>query len=71
MVGVGVPVATGVKLPAAPLVKLALSGEVNVGGVPTVSVKSWVALGEIPLLAVKVMGKVPAWVGVPVSSVPL
>ena len=71
MTGVGVPVATGVKLPAVPLVKLVLAAEVMSGGMPTVSVKSWVALGVKPLAAVKVIGKVPVWVGVPVSSVPL
>ena len=71
MTGVGVPVASGVKLPAVPLVKVVPSAEVMAGGMPTLSVKSWVALGANPLVAVKVIGKEPVWVGVPVSSVPL
>src|SRR5262245_18612417 len=34
----------------------------------TVSVKLWVAMGATPLLAVKIRWKVPATVGVPLSS---
>ena len=71
MVGAGVPVAVGVKVEATPSVKAALSAEVKLGAPPTDSVKSWVALDGIPLAAVKVIGKVPLSVGVPVSSVPL
>ena len=33
----------------------------------TVRVKAWVALGSVPLAAVKVMGKLPLAVGVPLN----
>ena len=71
MVGAGKPVAVGVKELAAPSVKVALLAEVNDGGPPTVRVKAWVAGLPMPLVAVKVIGKVPLSVGVPVSEPPV
>ena len=71
MVGVGDPVATGVKVLATPSAKPVLAGDVKDGGPPTVRVKAWVPGLPMPLVAVKVMGKVPAWVGVPVSLPPV
>ena len=70
MVGAGKPVAAGVNELSTPSVKVVLSAVVMVGGPVTVRVKSWVALLGIPLAAVKVMGKVPDTVGVPVSAPP-
>ena len=71
MVGVGVPVAVGVKVPAVPTEKVVAAADVITGTEATVSVKSWMASGEIPLLAVKVIGKEPVAVAVPVSLPPV
>ena len=71
MVGVGAPVAVGVKEEAMPSMKTAWFTEVNDGGPPTVRVKAWVAGLPMPLVALKVMGKTPAWLGVPVSFPPV
>ena len=45
--------------------------EVTVGLDTTFSVKAWVAGDSIPLVAVSVIGKLPACVGVPESTPPL
>ena len=66
--------AVGVKVLSVPSVKLVASAEVIVGATPedaTVRVKLWTALGRTPLVAVKVIGKVPDSVGVPVSDPPV
>ena len=60
-----------VKVPAVPTVNVVAAADVMAGTSATVSVKSWMALGEMPLLAVKVMGKEPVAVGVPVSLPPV
>ena len=54
MVAVGNPVVDTVNEPAWPTVKIALLALVMAGDRPTVRVKFWVALGEMPLAAVKV-----------------
>jgi hypothetical protein len=57
-VGVGVPVAVTVKLPAVPTVNVVLLALVIAGGVctlPTISVKVWLAGVPTPLLAVIVI----------------
>ena len=67
-VGVGLPVAVTVKVPAVPSVKVVWLAEVMAGPVPdelTVRVKLWVAGVPTPLVAVKVIGKVPPAVAVP------
>src|SRR4051812_24621670 len=74
VVAVGYPAAVvTVKLwPARSEVKVAVLALVMVGGALTVSVKLWVALVLAPLLAVMVMVKAPATVGVPAMvAVPL
>jgi hypothetical protein len=70
-VGVGEPVSVTVKVLAVPRVKVALFVEVMAGAAPepfTVRVKLWEAGEPTPLLAVKVIGKVPLAVGVPAST---
>ena len=54
-----------VNVPAVPTVKVVWSALVMAGGLVTVSVKVWVASVLAPLLAVMVIGKTPAAVGVP------
>jgi hypothetical protein len=70
--GVGVPVAVTVNEPTAPSVKVALTALVMAGACVadalTVNVKFWVALGETPFDAVKMMGNAPVWVGVPLRT---
>jgi hypothetical protein len=51
-VGVGTPVAVGVKLPAVPTVKVVELALVMMGIWSTVRVKLWVAFGSTELLAV-------------------
>jgi len=67
-VGLGVPVAVTVNVPAVPTVNVVLLALVITGAVFTVSVKLCVALLPTPLLAVNVMEYVPA---VPDAGVPL
>ena len=55
-VGAGKPVAVTVKVPAVPTVKVVALPEVMDGAWSTVSVKLWVALGQVPLVAVMVIG---------------
>ncbi len=60
--GVGVPVVSTVKVPAAPSAKVVAATEVMAGACAvevTVSVKLWLAGVPTPLLAVMVIGKVP------------
>ena len=64
-VGVGSPLATTVKLPAIPSVKLVLSALVMEGGWLIVMLKFCVALGNVPFAAVTVPANVPEAVGVP------
>ncbi len=52
----GVPVLVTVKVPAVPTLNVVWSALVIDGASLTVSVKSWVAFGLVPLLAVMVMG---------------
>jgi hypothetical protein len=66
-VGVGLPVAVTVKLPAVPTVNVVLAPLVIAGAWLTVSVKLCVAAVPTPLLAVIVSGYVPP---VPVAGVP-
>jgi hypothetical protein len=71
-VGAGEPVAVTLNDPAVPTVKVVLFWLVIAGAVPvvaafTVRVKFCVALGVVPLAAVKVIGKLPLAVGVPLS----
>jgi hypothetical protein len=66
--GVGVPVVVTVKEPEEPSLKIVLLDEVMFGACSTevtVSVKLWFAGLPTPLLAVKVIGKLPLDVGVP------
>ena len=51
----GEPVVVTVKEPEAPCVKLVLFALVKAGGSLTVSVKLWLALGEMQLDAVKLI----------------
>ncbi len=70
-VGVGEPVAVTVNVPAEPSVKVVWLAEVMAGAVPevfTVRVKAWVAGEPTPLVAVKVIGNEPDWVGVPART---
>ena len=67
-VGAGKPVAVTVNDPAVLTVKVVLMTLVMAGGWPIVSVKFWVALGNTPLLAVMVIGKLPVAVAVPLST---
>ena len=70
-VGVGEPVAVTVNVPAVPSVNVVWLAEVMAGGVPeveTVRVKDWLAGEPTPLVAVKVIGKEPDWVGVPART---
>jgi len=67
-VGVGVPVAVTVNVPAVPTVNVVLLALVITGAVFTVSVKGWLDGVPTPLVAVKVMGYVPL---VPAAGVPL
>jgi hypothetical protein len=65
---VGKPVVWTVKVPAAPVVKVVELPLVMAGalfGGLTVSVKLWVAFGEIPLAAVMVIGYEPTLLVVP------
>jgi hypothetical protein len=59
MVGVGLPVAATVKVPAVPWVKVVWLAEVMAGAVPeelTVRAKGWEAFGLTPLVAPMVIG---------------
>jgi hypothetical protein len=67
IVGAGEPVVVTVKVPADPATNVVAFGLVNAGAVLTVRVKFWVAFGEMPLVAVKVRGYVPA---VPAAGMP-
>jgi len=67
-VGVGLPVAVTVNVPAVPTVKVALFVLVIAAAWFTVNVKFWVASAPAPLCAVNVIGYVPA---VPADGVPL
>ena len=67
-VGAGEPVVVTVKEPREPRTKVALLALVMAGAWFTVSVKFCVAADPTPLLAVIVMGKMPA---VPAAGVPL
>ena len=67
-VGVGVPVAVTLKVPAAPTAKVVLLALVMAGAWFTVSVKLCVAAVPTPFCAVNVMGYVPP---VPAAGVPL
>ena len=67
-VGAGVPVAVTVKVPGLLLVNVVAFAEVMAGAAFTVKVKDCVASGLFPLVAVMVIGNVPAWVGVPEST---
>ena len=67
-VGAGKPEAVTVKVPAVPSVKVVSAAEVITGAASTVRVKAWVAGVPTPLLAVRVIGKVPLAVGVPEST---
>jgi hypothetical protein len=64
-VGVGVPVAVTVNVPAVPIEKLVLLALVMLGDRLIVMLKLWVALGSTPFEAVTVPLKVPRTVGVP------
>ena len=44
---------------------VAETGALSVGAASTVRIKDWMASDPTPLCAVKVIGKVPLWVGVP------
>ena len=72
-VGVGVPVAIIMNVPAVPTVKVVLLALVIAGAWFavtagfTVRVKDCVALGVVPLAAVNVIGKLPLAVGVPLN----
>ena len=63
--GAGEPLAVTVKVPAALTVKLVLLALVMAGASLIVMLKSCVALGNMPLVAVTVPVKVPRVVGVP------
>src|SRR5215472_4438532 len=67
-VGVGLPVAVTVNVPAVPTVNVVLLALVITGAVFTVSVKAWAAGVPTPLVAVKVMLYVPR---LPAAGVPL
>jgi muconolactone delta-isomerase len=71
IVGVGDPVAVAAKVPADPTVNVVLVALVKIGdwlAVTTVSVKLWTAFVPTSLLAVNVIGYVPA---VPDAGMPL
>ena len=57
---VGLPVEVTVKVPADPAVKVVLEPLVMAGAALTVRVNDWVASEPTPLLAVMVIGKLPA-----------
>jgi hypothetical protein len=70
IVGVGKPMAVTVNVPRFPVTKVVLFALVMPGAWFTVRVKLFVALGVTPLLALKVIGKLPVCVGVPDSTPP-
>ena len=67
-VGVGVPAAVTVKVPAALWANVVASAEVMAGAWSTVRVKDWAGRAAPPLEAVKVIGNDPVSVGVPDSE---
>src|SRR5579862_9286659 len=67
IVGAGLPVAVGVKVPLEPRGVEKELADVMTGASPTIKVNAWVASGKTPLLALIVIGKLPSEVGMPAS----